>query len=61
MAAVIVWGAYLAFGALANSGERSARPVLKGSIMLVAFLGFIGFWSLMLRQRQRDLREDEEE
>jgi len=61
MVGVLTWGAYLAFGAMANSGNRSLHPVLKGTIMLAAFAGFLGFWALMLRQRARHLAEDEGE
>lgn len=61
MIGVLTWGAYLAFGAMANSGNRSLHPQLKGMIMLAGFVGFLGFWALMLRQRARRLAEDEDD
>jgi hypothetical protein len=53
---LLLWGTYLAIGAMFNSGERSTLPLLKGLIILVFCAAFVGFWSALLWWREKQQR-----
>jgi hypothetical protein len=57
MVALLVWGGYLAIGALQSSGNHAS---LRGLIVFGCVLGFLGLWLAALAVRQSRLaREDD--
>ena len=50
MVAVLVWGGYLALGALRAGGNHAAW---RGLIVLACTLAFLGLWWVALAVRQR--------
>lgn len=52
MVALLVWGGYLAIGAVRAGGNH---PALRGLIVLACSLFFIAFWWIALTVRQRRL------
>lgn len=57
MVAVLIWGGYLAIGALRAPGNLQS---LRGLIIFACTLAFLGFWWLALVLRQRRLRMTED-
>jgi len=53
MVAVLLWGGYLALGALRAPGNHA---VLRGLIIFGCTLAFLGFWLTALVVRQRRLK-----
>jgi hypothetical protein len=58
MVALLVWGGYLAIGAVQAGGPR---PVLRGLVVLGCSLFFLGFWLIALTLRQRRLDRERHE
>jgi protein-S-isoprenylcysteine O-methyltransferase Ste14 len=58
MVALLVWGGYLAIGAVQAGGPR---PALRGLVVLGCSLFFLAFWLLALAVRQRRLNRERQE
>jgi hypothetical protein len=58
MVALLVWGGYLAIGAVRFGGSLAAW---RGLIVLVSTLGFLGLWWLALTYRHRQVGDEEHE
>jgi hypothetical protein len=56
MVALLVWGGYLAIGAVRFGGSLAAW---RGFIVFACTLGFLGLWWLALTYRQRRAHDDE--
>ena len=57
MIGVLVWGGYLALGAVRVGGNHAAW---RGVIVFACTLAFLGIWWLALFVRQRQARADDE-
>lgn len=57
MVALLVWGGYLALGALQAGGNQ---PNVRGLIIFGCTLVFLGFWWVALTLRQRRIERDAE-
>jgi hypothetical protein len=55
MAAVLLWGLFLALGAYLFGGNL---PVLRGLIIVGVVMAFLGFWLAALALRQRRLADE---
>ena len=55
MVALLVWGGYLAIGAVQSGGNHRS---LRGLIVFGCVLAFLGFWLAALAVRQRRLRRE---
>jgi hypothetical protein len=58
MVALLVWGGYLAIGAVQAGGPR---PALRGLVVFGCSLFFLGFWLVALAVRQRRLDRERHE
>jgi len=58
MVALLVWGGYLAIGAVRAGGPR---PALRGLVVLGCSLFFLGFWLIALAVRQRRLNRQRQD
>ena len=56
MVAILVWGGYLAIGALRAGGNL---PSLRGLVIFGCTLAFLGFWWLALTLRARRVAAEE--
>lgn len=60
---VALWGVYHAVGAFWNfrlSGQPTHNP-WRSVVVLACVAGFLAFWGLMLAQRRRRLRAEEDD
>ena len=57
MVSVLVWGLFLALGAILFGGNL---PLLRGLIIVGVVTAFLGFWLAALAFRQRRLAHDSE-
>lgn len=61
IAALALWGIYLAIGSYLGLGEKTRQYDIRRGLMVIGCMGtFLLFWGLLLWNRQRNLPSDKD-